>query len=123
MEELKLLISAIAGLPEMALWAIGGFYLWKLLTLASILAVIKIAIDRIWDWAKTKKAEPKIITKIKHINYQLMSDAYEDLEELFKLIKAPKLNYIHRSDIQKVIVMIQNQKESTTNENEKTTIK
>lgn len=47
MEELKLIIEAIAGLPTMTVWVLCGFLVYKLAIVGSVYGVIRYAIEQI----------------------------------------------------------------------------
>lgn len=60
MEELKLLISMVSDLPQMALWVLIGYLLYKLAIVGSIFGVIKLAIDKLHDYKVTQKTLPPV---------------------------------------------------------------
>ncbi len=62
MEELKLLIEAVAGLPTITLWVLVGYLVYKLAVIGSIYGVIRFGIEKFVEW-KTKPRDFKIGTK------------------------------------------------------------
>jgi len=56
MEELKVLVGMVAELPSMALWVIGGYFLYKIIIIGSIYGVIKLGMRKLHDVLITKKA-------------------------------------------------------------------
>lgn len=63
MEELKLLIGMVADLPEMALWVLAAFFIYKVVIIGSIFGVVRLAITKWHDWAVTPKE------KMRKVNY------------------------------------------------------
>ena len=61
MEELKILVDMVATLPGMALWVIGGYFVYKIIIVGSIFGVIKLGINRLHG-VLTKTKEADIIT-------------------------------------------------------------
>lgn len=55
LDELKLLIEAIAGLPSLMIWVLVGFLAYKLAVVGSIYGVIRFVADHLFDYLKTKK--------------------------------------------------------------------
>lgn len=50
MEELKLIVDMIAGLPQMALWVLAGFWAYKVIVIGSVYGVIRLGINKAYDW-------------------------------------------------------------------------
>jgi len=58
MDELKELISMVAGLPTVVVWVLVGYLVYKLAVLGSIYGVLRLLIDRAHDWVtKPKRVE------------------------------------------------------------------
>ena len=72
MEELKLLVSMVANLPSMALWVIAFFFIYKVSIIGSIYGVIRLAIQRFYDYGISENA----ITKKEIIRQEIH---FEDL--------------------------------------------
>jgi hypothetical protein len=66
MEELKMLIDMVAALPEMALWVVILFWMYKTLVLGSIYGVIRLAINKAHDVF--------IQRRIKYVDFRPMID-------------------------------------------------
>lgn len=49
-EELKVIIEMIAGLPHFALWVIAAFWAYKVIVIGSIYGVIRLAITKFHDF-------------------------------------------------------------------------
>ena len=56
MEELKSLIQMINGLPNAAIWVLGGYLFFKLAIIGSVYQVIALFITKAHDYLVTKKA-------------------------------------------------------------------
>lgn len=50
MEEIKLLVEAVAKLPNAALWVLLGYLVYKLAVIGSIYGLIRFAIDKAHSW-------------------------------------------------------------------------
>jgi hypothetical protein len=57
MEELKLLVDMVAGLPHMALWVIAAFWAYKVVVVGSLYGVIRLAINKTHSWLVTPRIE------------------------------------------------------------------
>ena len=57
MDELKLLIDAVAGLPTLTLWILIGYLIYKLAVIGSIYGVIRYGIEKFVQWKTTPKNE------------------------------------------------------------------
>lgn len=55
MEELKLLIEMVADLPQMALWVLVGFFIYKVVIVGSIYGVLRLLIERAHSWLTTPR--------------------------------------------------------------------
>lgn len=58
MEELKLLVDMVAHLPQMALWVVAAFLVYKMSVLASIYGTIRYVTGQTVAWLREKKAAP-----------------------------------------------------------------
>lgn len=106
MEELKLLIDMVAHLPQMALWVLVGYLIYKLAVLGSIYGTIKFCAEKLHGWAVAKKTE----TVTREINLRdslhgisITSDG--TLDELIRQVrrvcgkKAYKSQFIHTASV------------------------
>lgn len=50
MDELKLLIEMVAGLPSLAVWVLVGYLAYKVVVVGSIYGVIRLLIVKLHDW-------------------------------------------------------------------------
>ena len=55
MEELKILVESIAGLPDLAIWVVGMYFMFKLAVVGSIYATIRFVMQKIHDTIIAKK--------------------------------------------------------------------
>lgn len=93
MDELKLLIEAVAGLPTITLWVLVGYLIYKLAVIGSMYGVMRFAIQKFVEW----KTQPKAF-KIggKAINEEV---AFELEVQISRLAST---SYIHASDVIKL---------------------
>lgn len=57
MEEIKLLVEAVAKLPNAALWVLLGYLVYKLAVVGSIYGTIRFAVEKLHSW----KTQPKTL--------------------------------------------------------------
>jgi hypothetical protein len=62
MEDLKLLIEMVSGLPSLAIWVLAAYLAYKIAVVGSIYAVIRLLIIKLHDWL-TKPVALKIGTR------------------------------------------------------------
>lgn len=55
MEELKILVEMVAGLPSLALWVVAFFFIYKVSVIGSIYGVIRFVTQRLYDWSVSGK--------------------------------------------------------------------
>lgn len=64
MEELKLLVQMVASLPTLAVWVIVAFYVYKISIIGSIYGCIRFGMNKLHDWAITRKTVAPITQEI-----------------------------------------------------------
>lgn len=110
MEELKILIDMVSDLPEMAIWVLVLFFIYKVVIVGSIFGVIKSAIKSIefgmqrWHEVKTFPEHKKVVvdatTKIDRLTisgeFDFLIDQLDRLVGMATNIDTP---YIHNQDI------------------------
>lgn len=100
MEELKLLVEAVAKLPHMAIWALVVFYGYKVLIAGSIYGVIRFIAQKVHDAYIAKQEQKK-----QPIEYEfeglILGDSTKNMvaAELTKLCGG---SYFHQSDARKL---------------------
>jgi hypothetical protein len=113
-EELKQLLDVMKELPELAIWSVLGFGIYKLVvylsTTGSIVFILKLAIEKLHDM---KTRDPKPVTHVYSLkSITFMGEAEEALtESLIKAInrvsnketKSYLRTYIHTSDIEPIL--------------------
>lgn len=106
MEELKELVTMVAGLPNAALWVAGGFLAWKLSTLLSIYATIRFVFGKAVDGyvrAKEIKATPVLVQPTKYDFKGITIDEDVALALAAQIVRIPKAySYLHLSDVAKL---------------------
>mgnify|MGYP003553173947 FL=1 len=65
MDELKLLIEMVAGLPAMATWVLVGFFAYKVIVIGSVYGLVRYVTGQVFGWLmsptyKTKEIRPLV---------------------------------------------------------------
>jgi hypothetical protein len=63
MEELKILVGMVADLPDMALWVVAFFFVYKVCIIGSIYGSIKFVTTKLVEWRTFVKPEVKPFPK------------------------------------------------------------
>jgi hypothetical protein len=132
MDQIQALIDILKDTPEMALWGIGIFLSWKLLTMGSIVGsiayVAKLFINRYFDNKEShivKAAELEIESKQLDIKAKQMDELLSMFDSncinsvvkgnLSKMLNGMKRQseYIHVSDVERVIRLISEDNRNT----------
>lgn len=104
MEELKLIMEMVRGLPQMAIWVLAGILLYKVAIIGSIFGVAKLLIERIHSWAMEPK--DKLIRKSATVEVDAITITGEKANFLRQLERISGVScrittrYIHDSDIE-----------------------
>lgn len=61
MEELKILVDMVAHLPQMALWVLVGFLIYKLAVVGSIYGTIRFTVEKLHSYLIHRRVEYKEI--------------------------------------------------------------
>lgn len=93
MEELKLLIEMVAGLPAMAMWVLVGFFAYKVVVIGSIYGLIRYVTGQLFDWLKSKPGNAT--TQIDDI---CITGAKSELIAQIHRLRAHS-SYVHISDV------------------------
>lgn len=102
-DELKLLLDQMKNVPDVALWILGGFLVYKLVTYLSLTGSVVYIIKVICEAIIKHKATPKNIEHKARFNTILIDKATEDaLCTLFDKIRGHSMKYVHESDIRKL---------------------
>ena len=103
MEELTLLIEMVADLPQMALWVLVGFFIYKVVIVGSIFGVLRLAIVKTHSWLTTPKEDLVITNHITKLDRLTITGELEplmnQLERLVGMTTNCDSRYIHGSDI------------------------
>lgn len=95
MDELKLLIDMVAGLPTLAVWVLVGYLAYKVAVVGSVYGVIRLMIIKWHDW----KVAPRV-TVFKIGSRMIDESVAEALNaQLTRIITG---EYCHMSDVQKL---------------------
>lgn len=103
-EELKILIEAVANLPNAALWVLSGYLFYKVCIIGSIYGVIRFSVEKLHDWAVTKKTEVTPVDMTKQVACISESVAMSLVNQVIRLHGVNGINstYIHASDVAKL---------------------
>lgn len=71
MDDLKLLVDMVGHLPQLALWVLLGYLVYKLAVVGSIYGVIRYVTKEVFSWLSVKKAEPPREVEYKEIRPML----------------------------------------------------
>ena len=115
MEELKLLVESIAGLPDLAIWVVAMYFFFKLAIVGSIFGIARLFINKVHNIYFTKYNKPPtpIIEKTDiHFGQYVISNYHknikEEIERLLKLMVKKDFEFIHNDDMQDLSKFIDN---------------
>ena len=60
MDELKILVDMVTGLPVMATWMLAFFFAYKVIVVGSIYGVIRYIGSELFGWLKIRSGQPKL---------------------------------------------------------------
>jgi len=98
-EELKLLIEAVSGLPTLVVWVCAMFFVYKVVVVGSVYGVIRFVTTKVCSLFNN---QDKI--KVVQIGKTLFVDSPAEqyfLDQMARL-KKDGLSYIHQSDIERL---------------------
>ena len=108
MEELKLLIEAVAGLPTITLWVLVGYLIYKLAVIGSVYGVIRYAIEKFVEW-RTAPPPEQVIRKEYTMRHVAINDNVCDLLERQVLrLRKQNLSYLHDDDVMQLQKILDN---------------
>ena len=104
MEELKILVEMVAGLPTMAIWVLIGFFIYKVCVVGSIFGVLRLLILKAHDWLKTPKDKLTKVNIYKDLGGIVIKEHYPELLQQIRRIRNTNgssyiSEYIHGSDV------------------------
>ena len=101
MDELKTLIEAVAGLPNLTLWVLVGYLVYKLAIVGSWFAIASLCVDKLHNWLITPKTE--LVQRQDVLKYLVIENCFESLMIQLHRIRNKGVNnnsdYIHSSDV------------------------
>ena len=95
MDELKLLIEMVAGLPSLAVWVLAAYLAYKVAVVGSIYGVLRLLIVKVHDWL-TKPKTVALTIGAKPID----ESTAEALNA--QIARVCSGSYYHMSDVQKL---------------------
>lgn len=99
MDELKLIVETVAGLPTLTVWVLCGYLIYKLAVIGSIYGVIRYGIEKFVEWRTMPPPVPA------PIQYKLSGFAINEDVALALTAQLQRLSgsgYIHTTDIKKL---------------------
>jgi hypothetical protein len=100
-------VNAIAGvintLPNLAIWIIVALLTYKVAVIGSIFGVLKLAIDKFHDWAKSPTRHLEVIDVRAELNNITINDAWHPLLAQINRVKGARSRsgaYIHKADVE-----------------------
>ena len=102
MEELKLLIEMVTGLPTLAVWVLVGYLSYKIAVVGSIYGLARFAIDKLHNWKVTDK------TKIAVLDFGKIGCINQEVGDALRLQVGRLMSsaYLHSTDVHKLKVLI-----------------
>jgi hypothetical protein len=101
MEELKLLIEAVAGLPTLTLWVLLGYLIYKLAVIGSVYGVVRFGIEKIHDWLTSRHKVKDVRPMIDRVCITGCADQLITLiQSLANVSTRAKTGYVHSSDVE-----------------------
>lgn len=92
MDELKLLIEMVAGLPALAVWVLVGYLAYKLVVVGSIYGVIRLLIEKAHHALTTKR-----VTEFRLDDIAISENVAAELRA--QLQRMSKTNYLFDRDV------------------------
>lgn len=107
-EALKEIVTIIKDLPAYAVWILAGFLFYKLTVIGSVYGVIRLGINRLFDYLGKDRKQIK--------EFDLRGIAVDEAAEqqakaLIVSLKQNHLGYVHYSDIQFAIDAVKEKRE------------
>lgn len=103
MEELKILVEMVAGLPAMATWMLACFFAYKVIVIGSIYGVVKYVCSELFGWLKLRSSQPKLSDAKDELDACCISQASPLLLlqiQRLKGIKSGGSLYIQQADVE-----------------------
>lgn len=101
MDELRQLIEMVAGLPNVVLWVLIGYLVYKLVVVGSIYGVIRLAIMQFVSAYNANRN--KTVTHIWQFGeYKILESAKPILETILQNSMRASGNYLHKSDVEQI---------------------
>ena len=98
MDELKMLIEAVSGLPTLTIWVLLGYLVYKLAVIGSTFGIARFAIQKFVEWKTTPRG-----AIVKADEVACISDAKEILMgQISRLGNKQHRGYIFREDVEKL---------------------
>lgn len=100
MDELKMMVEMVAKLPQLALWVLIGFWVYKVVVVGSIYGVIRFVVDRLHSWLVTPKHNLLVHDVRLMLDGHCIQGTKEGLVVQLERIKRATGKYVHGSDVE-----------------------
>ena len=84
MDELKLIIEAIAGLPTITVWVLFGYLVYKLAVVGSVYGLIRFAVEKLHD-AYVRGKRQELVVMLDGLEFDKATTKTELLKQLRRL--------------------------------------
>lgn len=102
MDELKVLIGMVAGLPGLAIWVLVAFYAYKVVVIGSIYGLVRFIVARVADLVTTRRLAFDITEEV---NGLLISNCRGRLISLLWQVRSGSgidSNFVHPRDMDRL---------------------
>lgn len=97
MEELKILVDMVAGLPAMAIWVLLGYLVYKLVVVGSIYGLTRFVVAKLHDYL-VKRGTGELDVRMK-LDGDIISGSKDVFLAQIHRCKRATGSYIHGSDV------------------------
>ena len=107
-EALREIVTIIKDLPAYAVWILAGFLFYKLTVIGSVYGVIRLGINRLFDYLMKDRKQ------IKEFDLRgiILDEASEQMaKQLIISLRQHNLGYVHSTDIQFAIDAVKEKRE------------
>lgn len=107
MEELRLLVEAVAGLPTLVVWVLMGYLVFKMSIVASVYVTIRYCIGRVCEYLTERKrldSLPKEVVSKVDVDGIVIGGEKDSLKAQLKRLAGKGMSmrsdYIHRQSVE-----------------------
>ena len=93
LDELKILLDLVKGLPSMAMWVLVGLFAYKVCIIGSVFGVLRLIIIKTHDWLTAPK---KMMLGGKPISEEV---GHALQAQISRIVCRSGYNYVHASEV------------------------